>query len=195
MSFLLYYFYVSLKSSLLFFKGFRKVFYEVDTSATKGVIFSPNFGGKFDADKVETQTKYKVNVVPPKSIISNLNVTLHFEIEKVSMKDLSTGTDLFSVSERIFSGRNGEIDEDIKYMTKNFTPPGATDIWGNVRDESWILLTRSVTMHDVKKQNLDLMPGFRLTWYYSGIEVQPPPEYENEQFKKAFFRNDSIYKY
>ena len=39
--------------------------------------------------------------------------------------------------------------------------------------KKWIRLTRSSTREDVKKQKLEKMPGFRVSWYYSGPHVEP----------------------
>ena len=69
--------------------------YFVYTSATSGSIFTQYFGEEFDADKVETgPLTYYLSVYPPASAKkNNPNVTLHFEFEMVSMKDLSSGYD------------------------------------------------------------------------------------------------------
>ena len=63
-------------------------------------------------------------------------------------------------------------------------------------DTYHIELRREVLLEDVRKQKLDLMPGFRATWYYSGIEVKPWAKYVTDEYNgkstKAFIRNSSI---
>ena len=56
----------------------------------------------------------------------------------------------------------------------NFTPPG--------RDTIPMSLFRDVSPEDVETQKLDVMPGFRLTWWYTGVKVTPINKY-NEQNK------------
>ena len=34
---------------------------------------------------------------------------------------------------------------------------------------------RSVTDKEILEANLQMMPGFRLSWYYSGIDLKPDP--------------------
>ena len=63
----------------------------------------------------------------------------------------------------------------------NYSPP-VGDHWGRYS----IQLNRKVLSADVKKQRLDRMPGFRYSWHYSGVKVEPKAEYV-----KAFVRNYS----
>ena len=80
----------------------RGLFYcTVDTAASSGTISTRYFGDKFDEDKVERNIQYSVHVNPPDYVKNNPNVTLHFEIEKLSLKDLSTehGKDKFRLRE------------------------------------------------------------------------------------------------
>ena len=62
---------------------------------------------------------------------------------------------------------------------KNFTPPG---IGG------YMYLTQNVSSEDVETQRLDLMPGFRFSWWYSGAEVTPDNKYKDEELNKQFVR-------
>ena len=50
-------------------------------------------------------------------------------------------------------------------------------------------LKRHIIDSDVKKQRLDTMPGFKFTWYYSGVEVEPEASYLDTSNTKAFVRN------
>ena len=73
---------------------YSHVNYYLHTTAISGSIFTRYFGDKFDADKVETgPLKFNVYIYPPASVRNNRNVTVHFDIEKLSLKDLTGGTD------------------------------------------------------------------------------------------------------
>ena len=61
----------------------------VNTGATIGTISTQHFGDKFDAAKVERKLFYGVMVYPPPNVRNNPNVTLHFDVEKMSLRDLS----------------------------------------------------------------------------------------------------------
>ena len=55
----------------------------------------------------------------------------------------------------------------------------------------YISLSRDVLQADVKKQKLDLMPGFRISWHYCGIEVEPDAKYYNDARTMTFVRHYS----
>ena len=63
-----------------------------------------------------------------------------------------------------------------------------SDAGSNVR---YIKLDRKVTEADVRKQRLKMMPGFRFKWYYSGKDVNPVANYQDEIKTQAFVRNGS----
>ena len=76
-----------------------------------------------------------------------------------------------------------------KYMKimdcKNYTPP----LNGVYVPPFRISLHRQGLSTDVvRKQKLTQMPGFRVTWHYSGIKAKPLAKYDN----KDFVRNGSI---
>ena len=50
---------------------------------------------------------------------------------------------------------------------------------------------KSVTLDSIRKQAhiLDTMPGFKLTWFYSGSKVEPDAQYYNSLSTKYFVRN------
>ena len=143
------------------------------TSATSGVVTTQYYGDQFKSEKVERTIEYRVHVYPPKSIKKNKNVTLHFKVEKVSMKGLASG----SKQEFYIDHKYDFVADQITYA--NFTPPS--------RSRN-IILDRKVSFEDVKKQNLGVMPGFRLTWWYSGEEVSPVKKYKDEKLNKLFVR-------
>ena len=70
----------------------------------------------------------------------------------------------------------------------NHTPPCVE----TYKRSRWLTVDRDVTHADVRRQRLDLMPGFRLTWQYSGMEVEPWEKFNDDWDTKAFVRLDSI---
>ena len=69
----------------------------MNTGATSGSASTKDFGDMFDADNVELYLFYFISIETPDSARSNQNITLHFEIESMSMKDLTTGHDTITV--------------------------------------------------------------------------------------------------
>ena len=152
-------------------------YYEVNTFSTTGTIKTKFFGDKFDADKVEKRILYKINVYS--NDINNHNVTLHFEIDDISMTDLSTGDDKFIYTELKNKNKLESLEAGISHIFKNYTPPGRPAMEH----------TRDVIFEDVKKQYLDLMPGIKVAWYYSGKKVTEHPYYSDNVLTKCFVRN------
>ena len=152
--------------------------FDVTTYATSGTISSQHFGDKFAADKVETSIGYKISVKPPFSVEDNDNATLHFDLEKLSLNDLTNGKVSFYLS-KVY-----DINENTKYAYQNYTPPGSS--------EKYLKLERKVSVEEVRNQKLELMPGFRFSWYYSGVEVEKANKYSDRYETKAFVRNNSI---
>ena len=150
------------------------VMYFVYTAASSGSVTTQYFGEEFDAEKVETDINYYVYVYPPASVWNNTNVTLHLDIEKVTLQDLSSGGDTLYVEWIIM---------ETSHMTYNYTPPTPYT--------NGITLGRAALPGDVKKQNLDMMPGFRVKWHYSGMEVEPRAKYRYDPSTMAFIRNCS----
>ena len=66
-------------------------------------------------------------------------------------------------------------------------------------------MMRDVSDREIAEANLKSMPGFRLSWYYTGMDFEPDPlmdfpifnfrpEYSklNEEFVREVFLKDSI---
>ena len=53
---------------------------------------------------------------------------------------------------------------------------------------SYVSLERKVSAEEVNRQKLDLMPGFRFSWWYSGLEVTPDNKYKDDKVNKLFVR-------
>ena len=160
---------------------FHGVRYYVRTYALSGSVNTQFFGENFDVDKVETDVTfyYGVQLETLEHIREDQNVTLHIEIEKISIKELSTGDSSFNFEEN--------LDVDVTHVIKNFTPP---------EQYSYSVTSiRKVSREDVLKQKLQLMPGFRISWYYTGIATQPIFKYSDYGITPAFVRNGSIVDY
>ena len=147
------------------------------TSATSGNISTPLFGGKLNAQKVETNIEYQINFMQF-DMDTNENLTLHLEIEKISLQNLSTGFD-----ELFLTDGNGVAAYTDHIVRKDHT----AEI---IAKEPYVNFKRSkVRMKDVMKQKLKIMPGFRLTWYYTGMESPLKPSFSNLEFMPTFVRN------
>ena len=151
-----------------------RVNYNMYTAASSGSISTQYFGDKFEADKVETKLNYYVEIYPPVSVRNNPRVTLHIYIENISMRNISSGQDNFTFDD-------GWTEADI-INRFNFTPPSSYHY--SMR------LKRNVSLEEVRSQSLDQMPGFRVSWYYSGMEeeVQQVAKYKEYATIRAFVR-------
>ena len=90
----------------------------------------------------------------------------------MSLEDLSSGRDRLKL-------KNRRIMETHK--TFNYTSP-THDAYYTIE------LNRRVLLADIRKQKLNLMPGFRYTWHYSGMEVEPEAKYYNYAKTRPFVR-------
>ena len=149
-------------------------YFKVYTSASSGVITTQYYGEKFKSELVERKPQYSVKVFTPDSVGNNENLTLHFKGEKVSMTGLTSG------SKDIVSIDYTELDADQTTFYRNFTPPG----YGS----RTMSLRRDVQSEEVKQQNLDVMPGFRFSWWYIGMEFTPDNLYKDDKINKDFVR-------
>ena len=104
-----------------------------------------------------------------------MNVTLHLHVEKVSLENLSSGEDTLYVE--------GTLVET-SYRSFNYTP-------SSYRYDITITIIRRVHPADLRKQKLSMMPGFRITWHYSGMEVESEDTFKSHRITTAFIRNCS----
>ena len=151
--------------------------YIVQTAASSGSISTQYFGDKLDAEKVYLGLVNVVAVFPPPSAMNNPNVTLHFDIEKVLLQDLHSGGDSLNAA------RGYSSFDSVGYNYRSLRPRA---------DYSITHQRAYVTVEDVRRQKLDLMPGFRFNWYYTGMEMKPWAKYYNKTNTKAFVRLSSI---
>ena len=102
-------------------------------------------------------------------------MTLHFKVEKISLTGLTIG----SIDTVMVDFTDLDADQTTAYT--NFTPPGP----GYLKSMS---LSRDASSKDFETQKLKLMPGFRISWWYSGGEVTPDNKYKDEEMTKQFVR-------
>ena len=141
--------------------GFK---YDIESYASSGTIFTRYFDEKFDPEKVDKNLQFMFQLKTHNSVGFNPNLTLHMKIYKITMGEFSsdTGEDEFVFKQP----SHGIFLTDKNVFVKNFTPPD--DGMG----EPIVSLNRAVTLEDVNKQTLETMPGFKLTWYFSGMPVE-----------------------
>ena len=111
------------------------------TAVSSGSVPTQYFGEEFDADKVETNLQYTVYVKTPASVRNNPNVTLHLDVEKVFMTDLSSGEDTLYVAwTRV----------ETSHYSYNYTAP--------IRSYYWIKLKTSICSNIIHVPYNDLLP-------------------------------------
>ena len=108
---------------------------------------------------------YEIRVWPPQNIRYNKNVTLHFEIERLSFP-LPSGYDNFFGPDNI----NIVSPKKKKLFNISVSPPARGDhllagraLRGGIGDK------------EISEANLQKMPGFRVKWNYTGIDFEPDP--------------------
>ena len=137
----------------------------VYTSALSGSISNRNFGEQFDAEKVEIGCRYVLKIYPLQSVKTDPNVTFHFEIERIPMKDLIDADDKFYLNSGV---KDSEYFNDtVTHFKKEYTTNDLLSVVG-------IEFERKLTLTKVKEQRLRLMPGFKAKWYFSGLKEQKP---------------------
>ena len=160
--------------------GFK---HNVETTATSGTISTRKFGDNFDVDEVERQTKIEIKIYPPESFQKNANAKLHFEIQKISMTDLiGGGYDNFYINSNFDA-----LSVDGMNVRQNFTYSSFLNGFP-YQGYYYVLLERKVTVQDIMNQKLLHMPGFKFSWYYTGIEMLPEAKYSNETDTIEFVR-------
>ena len=156
----------------------------INTAAISGVVTTQHYGEQYRPELVERKLVYFVHLYPPLSVGDNTNVTLHLKLEKVPMTGLARGSvDIVTID---------NLEDEQTTVYRNITPP----LYETVPSGSFVapvanfrimLLWRDVSSEDVESQKLDLMPGFRFSWWYSG-EVTPDNRFKDDKMNKQFVR-------
>ena len=92
------------------------------------------------------------------------------------MTGISKGWDNIKVESTV-------LNEGQKSMTFNFTPPNEVRRMEHYRQYVW--------EEDLKSPEIKLMPGFRLSWYYSGLgdNVAPYKTNNSDEVRQEFRRH------
>ena len=153
-------------------QGNDEFVYKISTHAPNGTIFTKHFDEKFNLDKIIKRIRYDIEVFAPSSIETNRNVTLHFKIEKVQISN--SYLSIYEGHDNLIIGEKGnQIGASI---SENFTAHyphyiiGYTGYSGFKRHVSQVHHLRYAPKEALKTYKLDQMPGFKLTWYYTGID-------------------------
>ena len=167
-----YYGYTDIESPT--YKSFNGLNFEIHTSATSGEVTTQHYGKQFMPELVERKLRYRVFVYPPDSVKYNDNLTLHFKLDKLSMTGLVRGR-----NERFLVKRQ-PVGSDLTSLYRNISM--------DPYESKTIELVRDVSTGEVEAQKLDVMPGFRFTWWYSGAEVIPDNKYKYSKNTRYFVR-------
>ena len=132
--------------------------------AHSGVVKAKHYGEKFQPNIVERQVSYNVFIYPPRSVYDNKNVTLHLKLDKLYMIGKESHTNSAFME--------GKIDFDQNTVYKNFSPP--------MEDFSMEYSKQLTITNDVAiSTKINIMPGFRLSWWYTGDDIIPEPLVSN----------------
>ena len=92
-------------------KSSKYMRYTINTSAKSGTIATNGFGRAYDAEKADTYTWYWVYVKTPRNFGKIYNLTLQFEIEKISIVEY--GSDKF-----YHDSTDNAVSANIKHISK-----------------------------------------------------------------------------
>ena len=147
--------------------SYGQLYFYLTTTATAGNISTPDFGKKFNSSKIDPSVRLYVRINCPKSFNNTFeNHSFTIKLEFNSIKSISKGHDRFSF------GMDNLEDTNV---TKKLTLPTI--------NAPEFKLDRKVTLSEVDKLEMTMMPGFRAIWSYS-----EPLEPKNE-----FFRDWNMY--
>ena len=132
--------------------------YEIEIDAISGSISTQYFGEHFDPDRVETDIKYNINFEVPTKIgeLQDWDIKLHISIEQILMSGLTNGRDELTFT-------------SYKYDPKKYVDSGNFSLMFPSDESGHRILNferSGVTIDDIRKQKLNTMPGFRVSWYY-----------------------------
>ena len=148
---------------------------EILTSATSGNISTQHFGEKFDANKMYGNIRIYIKGYVPASVKHDKNMIMMFDIKKSAVKK-DTDEEL----DKMTMLSIGDIDSDLTHWSKNITPSILPRYF-------FIQLDREVTEDDIENMELEMVPGFSLTWKYNK-NVEPESKFSDEVGNKEFVR-------
>ena len=166
---------------------FSGITYWIHTSALSGVITTDHFGQKFKSELIEEKFIYKVSIYPPEITKDNNNVTIHLNLEKLSITGIKW---LEKEWNYFYMSGSGSIDDDKVSIYKNFTPPISK--YGT--DNRGIDKRRYSKASEIVPLKMEMMPGFRFSWWYTGENLEPEPKFLDGSITKLFIRYQKFFK-
>ena len=147
--------------------------YAIDTSATSGVVSNKHFGEKF-SNQVEKSWEYEVNIHVPDIFKQSHNVTLHINLENVPIRSDSTNLEnTFRVNGRLFG-----VKQKLAHYELMSTSSSRFNIY-------YLLSIRSGSADLGETQ---LMPGFRVRWWYTGSDDKTDGKFLSDRKTKNLRR-------
>ena len=146
--------------------------YSINTYALNGSISSQYFGDDFDAKKVASDNEYVININVPYDVTENYNVTMHIEIEKISIRESGSDQTFFQFL---------LLPTDLQTYKKVFSPP---------KMSTELRIQRKISKEDVSTLNMKLMPGFKIKWHHTGYDQSQSfysKSYNNRLFSRYYF--------
>lgn len=152
--------------------------YSLYTYATSGSISTPHFGEKFKPNLIEKEFIMQVYIYAPKAALDNPNIKLKLRVEKNMLRGISRASyDTLSIElDGLIMMGEESINEDKVDLIANFT---------QTRKNIVLTLNRKVTSADLAVNTLNSMPGFNISWWYSGTDVKPYDHYGSWNVSKT----------
>ena len=147
----------------------NQLVYSIYTSQSSGYISTINFGENYTKNEMEENILCSVYIYIPRDINDDGNVTLFLKVEK---KSYLQGFDQFSYN---YVSEEGMLDANITFYTKSITGPSTEYIFGGRTHYANFFnfkLDRIVSKKDIENIKLQLMPGFKIRWYFEPL-IEP----------------------
>ena len=140
--------------------GDRELLYRHLTKSESGSIKTKHFGEKFDAEKVDPDIQYDIELHSPLQVSCNdslENITIQINVEKVTLEGLSTGKDQFYTN----TGSCTMLHENVTHINSVCSPtqPVTASMY-NVR------IDRDTSMDSIRNVKIQMMPGMKITWQW-----------------------------
>ena len=133
-----------------------QVILELKTSATFGAITTQHYGEMFQSSLVEKYVRYYIYIYSPVSVVDD-EITLHIKLERTTT-GMTSGYDKGFIDGKYFY-------EDKTVINANISSPGKYVS---------IQLYRDLSSEDLATLEMDMMPGFRLSWHYTSHHTVKP---------------------
>ena len=145
------------------FENHGQLQYTIYTTATSGTISTKYFGYDFKPEKVPNSLKVHLDMKTPEEAKDNENYTVYFDIEWNSLKETLRGQEKLRFDDYMFG-----LDENSYSI--NITKPRKLRNY-------YLNLDRKVSKEDVTNMKLNLMPGFKIKWFYEP-QISAKSEYQ-----------------